>query len=138
MSAKPFGGISALCTSVIMRMSQSKSCENRQGPAGIPIAARNRQMLPRDPQAISNPGPQERPILAELQHINSQTEIVNPRPQGQHKRVTIREDNDHQRLKKRRTTTQEERLEALTFLENGREWKENKAGRHSSTLLHSL
>ena len=113
-------------------MSQSTLFKNRQGHAGIPVTARNCQMLPRDPQAISNPGPEERPVLAELHQINSQTEIVNPRPRGQHKRVPPHEDNNHQRLKKRRTTTREERLEALTFLENGREWKENEAGRYSS------
>jgi len=68
-------------------------------------------------------------VLANSQIIHSHIEIVNPPPPGgkwfeyQH-----RYGSRNRGLKKRRTTTLEERLEALTFVENGREWYQDANG----------
>ena len=101
----------------------------RQGPTPVPVGARTRQLLPRDPQAILNPGPAERPVPAEQQSVNPLIEIVNPAPdRGSRKRYGSTSEGE---VKKRRTTTREERLEALTFLENSREWHKDVNGMYS-------
>jgi len=101
----------------------------RPGPVPVSIGARTRQLLPRDPQAIFNPTLTEDLVLANSQIIHSHIEIVNPPPPGG-KRLEYQHPYGHGNggLKKRRTTTREERLEALTFLENGREWYQDANG----------
>ena len=102
----------------------------RPGPVPVSIGARTRQLLPRDPQAIFNPSQTNHLALADSQIIHPLIEIVNPPPLSSRKRLEngLGYDREKEGLKKRRTTTREERLEALTFLENGREWYEDTNG----------
>jgi hypothetical protein len=64
--------------------------------------------------------PDERPPLAPLQQIHERTCITNPL-----KRIT---EPDREAVGKRRSTTREERLQALNFEDNAREWQKNKKG----------
>lgn len=119
----------------IMSSSSPKSSYNeprspRPGPVPVSIGVRTRQLLPRDPQAIFNPNLTKHLVLADSQGIHPLIEIVNPPPPLSRKRSEYGLGHEREKggLKKRRTTTREERLEALTFLENGREWHEDING----------
>jgi hypothetical protein len=94
----------------------------RQGPKPIPVGARctNSIQLPASVEAVE---PDERPPLAPLQQIHERTRIINPLKQRREEPDTGREG-----VGKRRSTTREERLQALDFEDNAREWQTNKKG----------
>jgi hypothetical protein len=79
--------------------------------------ARNLVQIPASVEAVE---PDERPPLAPLQQIHERTCITNPL-----KRIT---EPDREAVGKRRSTTREERLQALNFEDNAREWQKNKKG----------
>jgi hypothetical protein len=82
----------------------------RQGPKPIPVGARctNAIQLPAAVEAA-----EERPPLAPLQQIHERTHIINPLKRR-------REEPDREGVGKRRSTTREERLQALDFEDNAR------------------
>jgi hypothetical protein len=88
-----------------------------------PLGQHLTRKLPRNPQAIANEGTWERPPLAPNQHIQSTTEIMNPRRNPLAKPTLRRE-----KKRKRRSTTREERIEALQLLDCGEEWDVNEEG----------
>jgi hypothetical protein len=59
--------------------------------------------------------------LAPLQQIHERTRIINPLKRR-------REEPDREGVGKRRSTTREERLQALDFEDNAREWQTNQKG----------
>jgi hypothetical protein len=62
---------------------------------------------------------EERPPLAPLQQIHERTHIINPLKRR-------REEPDREGVGNRRSTTREERLQALDFEDNAREWQKGK------------
>jgi hypothetical protein len=61
---------------------------------------------------------EDRPPLAPLQEINERTRIINP--------LKRRREVSDMEGSKRRSTTREERLQALDFEDNAREWQNKK------------
>ncbi|KAA8903045.1 hypothetical protein FN846DRAFT_986117 [Sphaerosporella brunnea] len=97
--------------------------ELSSSPPHTPIA--KQKTLPRDPEAMLNPT--EHLELAHLQELNPNIEIVNPPPSQKHPRWYEHKE-PAQTAKKRRTTTREDRIEALEFEHNARQWELNNDG----------
>jgi hypothetical protein len=88
----------------------------RQGPKPIPVGSRsaNAVQLPPGAEAAA----EDRPPHAPLQEINERTRIINP--------LKRRREISDMEGSKRRSTTREERLQALDFEDNAREWQNKK------------
>ncbi|KAA8892541.1 hypothetical protein FN846DRAFT_1013171 [Sphaerosporella brunnea] len=90
----------------------------RQGHEPIPVGTRCTNSLPLPPAVEAVEG---RPPLAPMQQIHERTRIVNPL-----KRKMVKEPKEG--IAKRRSTTREEKLQALDFEDNAREWLKNAKG----------
>jgi hypothetical protein len=88
----------------------------RQGPQPIPVGSRSANAVHLPPGAEA--AAEDRPPLAPLQEINERTRIINP--------LKRRREVSDMEGGKRRSTTREERLQALDFEDNAREWQNKK------------